>query len=328
MRSAKTQTAKHKPQATNNNFFFAFCLLLFALCSNSCKETPHTSSTNSTPISGKEVYTDSSSSSVKVFNENGKVCIQQSNTYYELIDAYEGTARIPLLLKIKKTELCFADSLNKHKVYEVYAKSVMDTKTIEWSNYFVATNLEFKDNTILAVHEGVDSEEDFLKRFSLLDGKEVFSSSYSEVKVAIPNVKDKRFIGYTSKKAATAPLKDLKTENLLGIVRYGSSTGAVNAFKIVLKRSKVAAKIPTYTPDIVLEAANANTTIIEDGKSVILMKADEHYQKEEVKDFSVKLTFYYGDDNEATEIVIPVSSDRLDISFAKYDKDIFQIEPF
>jgi len=303
-------------------------LLAIVCCLSSCKETPKYSADTTPPITGKQVYTDSSSSSVKVYNENGKVCVQQSNTYYELIDAYEGSAKIPLLLKIKKTELCFADSVNKHKVFEITAKSVMDTKTVEWSADFVATDIQFKDNTLLAVHEATDGEEDFLKRFSLINGKEVFSSSYGEVKVAIPNVKDKRFIGYTSQKAATNPLKELNTENLLGIIRYGFSTAPVNAFKIILKRSKVAAKIPTYTPDIILVSTSESTTVIEDGKSVILMKADERSQKADVKDFSVKLTFYYGDDNESTEIIIPVSNDQLNISAAKYDREIFDIQLF
>ncbi len=305
---------------------FGLWSLVFGLYS--CKETPKHSTDITPSITGKQVYTDSSSSSVKVYNENGKVCVQQSNTYYELIDAYEGSAKIPLLLKIKKTELCFADSVNKHKVYEITAKSVMDTKAVEWSADFVATDIQFKDNTLLAVHEANDGEEDFLKRFSLLNGKEVFSSSYGEVKVAIPNVKDKRFIGYTSQKAATNPLKELHTENLLGILRYGESTAPVNSFKIVLKRSKVSTKIPAYTPDITLVSTSESTTIIEDGKSVILMKADERSQKADVKDFSVKLTFYYGDDNESTEIIIPVSNDQLNISAAKYDREIFDIQLF
>ncbi len=306
-------------------FAFALCLLLFAF---SCKETPKQSTDNSLKITGKQTYSDSASSSVNVFNQDGKVCIQQSNTYYELIDAHEGAVRIPLLLKIKKTELCFADSTNKDKVYEISAKSVMDTKAVEWNAQFVATDIQFKDNTLLAVHEGTASEEDLLTRFSLIDGKEVFSSSYGEVKVAIPNVKNKRFIGFTSQNAATNPIKALNVENLLGVIKYGSSSVAGIAYKVKLKRSAVAAKIPTYTPDIVLVPANENTTVIEDGKSVILMKADERYQKADVKDFSVKLTFYYGDDNEATEIIIPITNDELNLKLAKYDKDIFDIQPY
>ena len=306
---------------------FLFCLVSSVLFLNSCKETPK-HATDSKPITGNQVYADSSSSSVKVFTDNGKVCIQQSNTYYEIIDAYEGVTRLPLLLKIRKTELCFADSTNKKKMYEIEAKSVMDTKSISWSTDFVATDIQFKDNTLFAIYEGAEGEEDLLKRFSLLDGKEVFSSSYGEVKVAIPNVKDKRFIGYTSQKATTNPLKELNTENLLGVMRYGSSTAAVNACKIILKRSIVAAKIPLYTPDIILVAANSNTTAIEDGKSIILMKADEHYKKIDVKDFAVKLTYYYGDDNESTEISIPVVNDELDLAHAIFDKQLFEVVVF
>jgi hypothetical protein len=300
---------------------FGFCLLL-----NSCKDTAK-HETESTPIDNKQGYSDSSSSSVRVFTDNGKVCIQQSNTYYELTDAYQGATKVPLLLKIKKTELCYADSVNKQKMFEISAKSVMDTKNVAWNAEFVATDIQFKDNSLLATREGVDAEEDFLKRFSLTDGKEVFSSSSSEVKAVIPNVKDKRFIGYTSQKAVTSPLKDLKQENLLGVVRYGTSAASVNALKIMLKRSKVAAKIPTYTPECILVAANTNTTAIEDGKSIILMKADEHYVPADVKDFALKLTFYYGDDNESTEILIPVVNDQLNLQGAKFDREIFDIQP-
>ncbi|HLP52109.1 MAG TPA: hypothetical protein VK154_14570 [Chitinophagales bacterium] len=305
----------------------ALCFLLFAIVGfNACKDKEKPA-TDTAPVNVTgEGYSDSSSSSVKVFTDNGKVCIQQSNTYYELVDAYEGTTRLPLLLKIRKTELCYADSTNKKKVYEISAKSVMDTKAVAWQAQFVATQMEFKDNSVLATYEGGEGEEDYLQRFSLLDGKPVFSSSYGEVKVGIPNVKDKRFIGYTSKRAVSNPLKDVEQENLLGVIRFGSSTEAIGALRVSLKRSKVADKIPAYTPDMVLVAANENTTVIEDGKSVILMKTDEHYKKADVKDFSVKLTYYYGDDNEATEIIVPVADDKFNLAGAKYDKEIFDIQ--
>ncbi len=301
------------------------CLLLV-----SCNPKGKNAEDTGVKTDGKQVYSDTSASSVRVFDQNGRVCVQQSNTYYEVVDVYQESTKIPLLLKIKKTELCFADSINKDKVYEVSAKSVMDTKNnVSWKVQFVATDLQFNGNTMLAVHEAGDNEEDFLKRFGLLDGKEVFSSSYGEVKVAIPNVKDKRFIGYTSQKAASAPLKELNEENLLGVIRYGSSMTAGNAAKVKLKRSKVTAKIPLTTPDIILVPSSTNTTTaIEDGKSLILMKADEHYQPADVKDFSVKLTFYYGDDNEATYIIIPVVDDKLDLVHAQYDKDIFELTAF
>jgi methylenetetrahydrofolate dehydrogenase (NADP+)/methenyltetrahydrofolate cyclohydrolase len=304
--------------------FFIAALAVLSSCNQSQKKNTDTFTTPS----GKNIFTDSASSSVKVFNDNGKICIQQSSTSYQMVDAYEGSLRVPLLLKIKKTELCFADSANKHKVYEVSAKSVMDTKTVEWSNEFVATEIEFKDNTLYAIHEGTEGEEDFIKRFSLLNGKEVFSCSYADLKVNIPNVKGKQFVGYTSRRAATNPLGEIQEENLLGVIRLGSSTDLLQSVKVKLKRSSAASKIPTTTPDMIFLVLNENTTAIEDGKSIILMKADEHYQQKDVKDFSLKLTFYYGDDNEATNIIIPVNNDTFNLSGAQYDKDIFELLPF
>jgi hypothetical protein len=79
---------------------------------------------------------------------------------------------------------------------------------------------------------------------------------------------------------------------------------------------------------MVLVSQDANTTVIEDGKSLILMKADEHYQPADITGFAVKLTFYYGDDNETTTVLIPVVDDKLDLSQAKYDKEIFEIAAF
>lgn len=298
-------------------------LLLLAACRSKQSDTaPQT-----IQVSGGKVYSDSAQSSVKVFDQNGKVCIQQSNTYYELTDVYEGAAKIPLLLKINKTELCFADSVNKQKVFEIEAKSILDTKSVAWQAKIVATQLQFNNNTMLAIYEGADGEEDYLRRYSLLTGTEIFSASYSELKVAIPNVKDKRFIGFTSRAAATQPLREMNTENLAGIIRYSSDTAGLSTVKLLLKRSAVATKIPAYTPDMVLVPTNENSTAMEDGKLLVLMKADENYTATDVKDFSVKLSFYIGDDNEATNILIPVVNDRLNADAAQFDKQLFEIKP-
>lgn len=299
--------------------------LCFACISFYSCNQPSKSKTDNTTVEGKPLYADTSASSVRVFDQNGRVCIQQSNTDYEIVNAFDTATKIPLLLKIKKTELCFADSVNKDNVYEISARSVTDTRAVNWDAKFVATDLQFKDNTMFALREGGENEEDFIKRFNLLDGKEIFSCSYGDVKISIPNVKDKRFIGFTSRKAVAQPLKDLNDANIIGVIRYSTSTEEHNAFKVELKRTKIAGKMPLSTPDMVLVPSNSNTSAIEDGKSLIMMKADEHYQASDIKDFAVKFTFYYGDDNEATDITIPVVNDKLDISQAKYDKDIFDI---
>lgn len=300
---------------------FLFVVLTFSSCNT---KQEHKESNDHAP-EGKVAYSDSASSSVKVFDENGRVCIQQSNTYYQLTDVYEGNVKTPLLLKIRKTELCFADSVNKHKVYEVEANSILDSKEVKWNAQFVATDVEFKDNSLLAIHEGVDGEEDFLQRFSLQSGKQIFSCSYGELKVAVPNVKQKRFIGYTSQKAATLPVQELKTENLLGLIKYGNGSAEAQQLMLKLKRSAIASKIPLYTPEMILVAANSNTSVIEDGKQIILMKADENYTAKDVTGFALKLTFYYGDDNEAAEVVIPISNDQFDLAKAVFDKDIFEL---
>ncbi len=302
----------------------AFIILVALLSSCNQKDKPKSEGTPIT-ITGNAVYSDTATSSVRVFDQNGKVCIQQSNIFFEIVNVYEGKNKIPLLLKIKKTELCVADSVNRERVYEIEAKSVLDTKSIAWTSSFVATEIEFKDNVLLATKEGSESEEDLLTRYSLLDGKAVISCSYNDMKIVIPNVREKRFIGFISQKATTNPIQNLKEENVLGLINYSSCNSTLGSVAVKLKRSKAAEKIPTYTPEMTLVADNSNATVIEDGRSVILMKANENYTTKDITDFSVKFTFYYGDDNEATDIIIPIRNDKLDIAGAKLDKDIFEI---
>lgn len=86
----------------------------------------------------------------------------------------------------------------------------MDTKEIKWEAQFVATDVNLKDNTntLLAIHEGTGEKEDLVSRFSLLTGKEIFQLPSMEIlRVSIPNVKGKRFLGFVSRNAVGEPIK-------------------------------------------------------------------------------------------------------------------------
>jgi hypothetical protein len=312
---------------------FAVIVVVGSLIFAGCKQRPGAKTDSDTPkqdssqatTKGGE-YTDTSSSSVRVFDQNGRVCVQQSNTFYELVDLYKGATKIPMMLKINRTDLCFADSVNKDRVYQITAKSLLDNEDIHWETKFVATDMQVKDNTLYVTHEGGDNEEDYITRYSLTDGKEVFACSYGDLKVSIPNVRDKRFIGYTSQAAVGAPVQKQHIENLFGVIKYSSTNGLISKANLKLKRSKAALKMPLYTPEIILVSDNTNTSTIEDGKSLILMKADENYKPGDVKEFSVQLTFYFGDDNESTKVIIPVVNDKLDVAHAQFDKGLFSVE--
>lgn len=303
----------------------AFSTIALILVLSACKErTGSKTDTGATATTnGKQTYSDSAVSSVRVYDENGKVCIQQSSTYYQLIDFYKADKKVPLLLKIKKVELCFADSANKDKVYEVEAHNLPDNEPVNWNATLTGTDLQVKDNTLLLVHEGGDNEEDYITRYNLQTGGRVFGSTYSDLRIAIPNVREKRFMGYTSQRAAGNAFK--KEENLLGYIEYGKGTAPISQLKVYLKRSGVADKIPNYTPEMVFISPSGSNSIVDDGKQLILMKADEKYTAADVKDFALQLTFYFGDDNESTVITIPVKDDKIDLAAATYDKQIFNI---
>ena len=296
---------------------------------SACNQKPKgpTDSLTTAPSDGKG-FSDTATSSVKVFDQNGKVCIQQSNTYYETVYVTTAAGKTSLLLKIKKTELCFADSVNKDKVFEITARSVSAGKNISWQISFVATDISFADNTLLTVKEGADTDHEFFRRFSLENGNEVFSCSFSDLEVKIPNVPNKYFIGYTSKRAASDPLGQLKQENLLGVVRFGSSLAAIDSFTVKLKRSKVADKLRDAVPGLLMVSNNESAMVIEDGRTIALIKLGANYTDKDIDGFGAKFTYYYGDDNESTDIFVPVVNGRFDMTHAKYDKDIFEIGGF
>ena len=296
-------------------------LVLLASCKERTGSKTDTGATNSPK--GNQTYSDSATSSVRVYDENGKVCIQQSSTYYQLVDFYKVDKKVPLLLKIKKVELCYADSSNKDKVYEIEAHNLPDNEPISWKATLPGTELQVKDNTLLLVHEGGDNEEDYITRYNLQTGERVFGSTYGDLRIAIPNVREKRFMGYTSQRAAGAAFK--QEENLLGYIEYGKGTAPISKLKVYLKRSGVADKIPNYTPEMVFVSPGGTNSVMDDGKQVILMKADEKYTAADVNDFALQLTFYFGDDNESTVVTIPVKNDKVDLAAATYDKQIFNI---
>jgi hypothetical protein len=300
----------------------ALFLLAFSACNNSNKKTE---TSDLKPISGKESFSDSSNSFIRVYDENGKVYIQQSNTYYQLVEAYKRLDKTQVLLKINKTELSVSDSVNKHKLYKISATSIGDRPTVLWNNEFMATDIQFKDNTLFAIHEGGSGEEDYITRYSLFTGKEIFSASYADLVVKIPNVRERRFFGYTSKVAAGNPLKGAG-ENVIGILNYSSGDGVISSVKLKLKRSPISAQIPAYTPEIVFASAASDISVMEDGKVLGLMKADEKYTEQSLSGFNMEITFYYGEDNEATKIILPVNNDKIDVSAAVYDKDLFELE--
>lgn len=300
----------------------ALFLLAFSACNKSEKKTE---TGDLKPISGKESFSDSSNSFIRVYDENGKVYIQQSNTYYQIVDAYKRLAKTQVLLKINKTEQSVADSVNKHKLYKISASSIGDRSSINWNAEFMATEVMFKDNTLFAIHEGGSEEEDYITRYSLFTGKEIFSASYSDLMVKIPNIRERRFFGYTSKLAAGNPLKQ-SGENVIGLLKYASEDGVISNIKLKLKRSEVSSKIPWYTPETVFTSAANDISVMEDGKVLGLMKADENYTAESLSGFNIQITFYYGDDNESTKIVLPVKNDKIDLNAAVYDKDLFELE--
>lgn len=302
-------------------------LLYFATSCNTKSE--NTSSGSQAEFRGTASFEDSSASYIRIYDRDGKVFVQKTNTYYELITAYNGNQPRKMLLKITKAESASADSSqNANKIITVVGRDITES-SISDPSYEInvkASEIEFRDNTILFTRIGETNEEDYISRYGLISGKEVFNCSYGGMYVGIPNVKDKRFVGYTSLIAAGKPLDDKHITNLLATINYSSSTQAISTAYLKLKRSTYAESIARYTPEMILNASNPKNAMVDDGKGLILMGADENYKPADVYGFEAVFTFYFGDDNESTQVIIPVENDKLAIEKARYDKNIFELD--
>lgn len=309
------------------NFAIAATLAaIFALASCNTKQ-PSASEGGEPMISGKEAFADSASSFVRVFDKDGKLYIQKTNTDYELIDAVSKNEKHQLLLKITKAVLSHSDSVSTSKIYTIVTRDITHSSISEpsYEISFKANEIELKENTIIATRSGSNTEEDCISRYNIFTGEKVFECSYGSLNVGIPNVKDKRFIGYTSRATTGNPLSQVQEENVMAMISYSSSERAITSVKLKLKRSPIADKLPTYTPEMMLVSTNQRNAVVEDGKAIILMGADEKYTAKDVAGFSAVFTFYIGEDNETSQVVIPVIDDKLAVSKASFDKDLFEL---
>ncbi|MCS6935741.1 MAG: hypothetical protein NZM35_11435, partial [Chitinophagales bacterium] len=308
-------------------FVIFFLTVILTGCKPNTPSPPAQEPANIPSAKGEHLFADTGLSYVKVFDNNGRVCIQQTSTGYEMAEVYADDKKIPLLIRITKTDLCFADSVNRNKVYQLTANSLPGSKNISWQLKALGTHLTLNDktNTLLVVHEGDGTEEDLIMRYSMLTGEEVFRCSYNDMKVSIPNSRDRRFIGFLSRETVTNPLKSLNEENLLGLIYYSSNFKRIATLKLKLKRSSVANRISARCPEMVLAPADNNSVTIEDGKGIILMKSGKNYTSKDIGNFSIKFTYYIGDDNEESSITIPVVNDKPDWKNATYDRDIFEL---
>ena len=292
-----------------------FCIALSSLLLPSCNNQ----NKSGIATNGKEEFSDSAVSSIKIYKDTqGRKIIQKNNTFYDLIDFTDKQDLKKLLVKATKSETSYVDSGMSENRFIVSVTNIGDGKT-NWTKELAGTDIDFT-NKVLVVHtEGKTSDmEDSYTQYSLQTGQKLMSYTYSQLMALIPNTSNKRFFGYLSKQSSI----DDKPEQFASISYVGSNE-VIDKVNIKLKGAN---NFPNYTPEITMLAAQeSGNTVANEGKTVILAHANRAYTNAEISGFAMQVTYNMPAGQAPVTILLPVREDRIDLANATYDKNVFEI---
>ena len=292
-----------------------FCIAVSSLLLPSCNNQ----NKGGIAANGKEEFADSAVSSIKVYKDaQGRKIIQKNNTFYDLIDFTDKQDIKKLLVKATKSETSYVDSGMSENRFIVSVTNIGDGKT-NWTKELAGTDIDFT-NKVLVVHtEGKTSDmEDSYTQYSLQTGQKLMSYTYSQLMALIPNTSNKRFFGYLSKQSSITDKPDQ-----FASISYVGSNEVIDKVNIKLKGANT---FPNYTPEITMLAAQeSGNTVANEGKTVILARANRAYTNAEISGFAMQVTYNMPAGKAPVVILLPVREDRIDLTNATYDKNVFEI---
>jgi hypothetical protein len=298
-----------------------FSIIITLVCfASACNNTTKKSGNE---FEGKEQLKDTAAASFRLIDKDGYRFFERISTDYKVVKLNTDGGELPVMLKITETELSFLDSAGKEKAFYVEARSLDGGKTL-WTQSFKATEIELAGNLMFARLEGFFDEEDYVRVFSLPNGKEFLDYSYDKAQILFPGNKDKRIVGYVSQKTAGTPLKKIEEENLLGVVQLASGDALLDRVFIKIKRSNYSDRVPRYVPEIVFDSQAKGANIVDGGKTVIMM-GEGSSKSAKADNVSLNLVYYIGDDLESTTLSIPIKNDRFMVENARFDSGIFEL---
>ena len=144
--------------------------------------------------------------------------------------------------------------------------------------------------------------------FSLLDGRELFSSDGPILRLEVPNTAVRRYVGYHSLMAASPVPEAAGRKDVVGVLTYGGDRAPAARFLVIVKGR------PAKDDD-----ARKGLFFIRGDESVEgpvfeLWSADGKSDRAAIGGFAIRVTDFAKDD---FLVEIPVAGDRLDVARAK-----------
>lgn len=267
---------------------------------------------------------DSVQSVIELKKKDGKWLQICKNSRFEVLDVLTDKGTIPTLFTIESNEVRHPDSTLHANVYNIKARS-LESGDILWNESLEAQEMEINSREIRTIQITEGTDEDRITLYSLETGKKITGFCYGGLEVMIPNTPARRYVGYTSLECAGHPLEEEQDGSLLGKLSFASHHKLIQELKIQVNRSAISSALPRRTPELRLVHMEGKNASIQEGQGLILTSAGKDYTSRDISDFSIRLTYYYGEQGASTIIEIPVENDRMDINRANYDRTFFRL---
>ncbi|NNC94122.1 MAG: hypothetical protein HKN92_01075 [Chitinophagales bacterium] len=234
------------------------------------------------------------------------------NQYY----SYNGLEYIILFKNSGKVNRA---DLHKQSVYDIQVLGPENNEM--WNANISAHEIEIERDLLIAQFFGDDSHEDTYEYYNLSNGEKLIDFTSIPMTISIPNSTDKRFIGVLSRNSNKENLANDK----LGVLTFASNNRKIDRIDILAANKEIAEQITRYTPDMSFVLEDSSNRIIDGGRGLILWNADKDYTTDMIGGFKIKL-YFFTEENEVHEILIPVKNDEIQFTGIVYDKEYFKLK--
>lgn len=283
---------------------FALILLLIQ-----CKSDTKTNQTNASIDSKNAVTADG----------NKMVCRNVFHKYVEI-----GKEKKPILIRVYETNEIFKgkDSSENQVKMEAFETTDLSMSHPLWTKDYRADQV-FCDPRYIRLFRNPRGENEDLSIFiDYFSGKELISFTGPNAFFAIPEQEEKRVVGFLAR-ANDLNLLAEEDKNIVGKLTYTSAKDQLQSVSFIAKDALLLESIQKFTPGMMIKTSGEEDKVLDDGRTVLLGSLRNGFSSEQLTGINIQLIFYLSKEQKETTVTIPIIYDKLDISAATYDRNIF-----
>jgi hypothetical protein len=288
-------------------FLFALGLLLLAGCAEN---------KNRAPVA-------SASGDALVIYEKDKVIAQ--NHSYKFLEV--GSEKKPVLIQVEERVEKFLGKDSSESVLTISAfgpsGASFDKKL--WEKTYRADFIQFDPRYMRLIRNPRGENEDLSILLNYFSGEELIAFTGPNAFFAIPNQEEKRIVGFLAR-ANDLGLLDKEGEDIVGNLVYASATEKKQTIHVRLKNLNQKMSMQKFTPGMMIKTTGEEDKVLDDGRTVLLGSLRDGFVADKITDIDIELIFYLSEEQKEVSVTIPIVHDKMDLSKAVYDKNIFVLE--